>query len=340
MTARTAPTSTVSSSWALISSSLPATGEGISVSTLSVETSRSGSSTATSSPMDLSHWVTVPSVTLSPSAGRVTSVAMSVAILFVESAVSDVRRRRQPTVRTAFGEPCLNGTASLFRHPSAGRLGCISGMVVQRLTGKRQVRLAERLVLGRVHVHERCNVFGEGLPVEDELRFADEFTHPRAHHVYADDGAVLLPHDLHEALCLEDLALAVATEVIGQRLDPVVAVPLLRITFRQSDRRDLRVAVRHPRDAGFVDRGGAEAGDVLGDEDALLEAAVRQLQAGHDVADGVHAGHVGLQRLVGEHEAAVHGDALCLVAEVRSVRASADGDQQQVGVERVARLDT
>ena len=76
MTASTAPTSTVSSSFALISSSVPATGEGISVSTLSVETSSSGSSTETESPIDFSQRVTVPSVTDSPSAGRLTSVAM------------------------------------------------------------------------------------------------------------------------------------------------------------------------------------------------------------------------------------------------------------------------
>ena len=49
-------------------------GEGISVSTLSVETSRRGSSTATSSPSCFSHRVTVPSVTDSPSAGIVTVV--------------------------------------------------------------------------------------------------------------------------------------------------------------------------------------------------------------------------------------------------------------------------
>ncbi len=76
MTASSAPTSTVSSSSTLISSSVPATGEGISVSTLSVETSRSGSSTATSSPIDFSQRVTVPSVTDSPSSGRLTGVAM------------------------------------------------------------------------------------------------------------------------------------------------------------------------------------------------------------------------------------------------------------------------
>ena len=76
MMASSAPTSTVSSSSTLISSSVPATGEGISVSTLSVETSSSGSSTSTVSPTDFSQRVMVPSVTDSPSAGRVTEVAM------------------------------------------------------------------------------------------------------------------------------------------------------------------------------------------------------------------------------------------------------------------------
>ncbi len=84
---------------------------------------------------------------------------------------------------------------------------------------------------------------------------------------------------------------------------------------------------------------GLEAGDLLGDEDAVLEAAVRELHAGHDVADGVDAVDVGPQPLVGEHEAALHRDALRLVAEVGGVRAAADGDEQQVGVVRVAGLD-
>src|SRR6185312_533346 len=57
--------------------STPAAGEGISVSTLSVETSSRGSSSSTVSPSCFSHRVTVPSVTLSPSAGIWTEVAMS-----------------------------------------------------------------------------------------------------------------------------------------------------------------------------------------------------------------------------------------------------------------------
>ena len=51
----------------------PATGDGISVSTLSVETSRSGSSIAIESPTFFSQRVTVPSVTDSPKAGMVTT---------------------------------------------------------------------------------------------------------------------------------------------------------------------------------------------------------------------------------------------------------------------------
>ena len=76
ITASSPPTSTTSSSLARISVRTPDTGEGISVSTLSVLTSSSGSSAATVSPTCLSQRVTVPSVTLSPSWGIVTGVAM------------------------------------------------------------------------------------------------------------------------------------------------------------------------------------------------------------------------------------------------------------------------
>jgi hypothetical protein len=47
--------------------------------------------------------------------------------------------------------------------------------------------------------------------------------------------------------------------------------------FSLTDGGDLRVAVGHARDAGLVDDPRVLARDLLGDEDALLEAAVRQL---------------------------------------------------------------
>ncbi len=66
ITASSPPMSTTSSSCATIFVRTPAAGDGISVSTLSVETSSNGSSTSTVSPSCLSHRVTVPSVTDSP----------------------------------------------------------------------------------------------------------------------------------------------------------------------------------------------------------------------------------------------------------------------------------
>ena len=68
------PTRAMPSSATVISSKMPATGDGISVSTLSVETSSSASSAATESPMAFNQRVTVPSVTLSPNAGSTTGV--------------------------------------------------------------------------------------------------------------------------------------------------------------------------------------------------------------------------------------------------------------------------
>ncbi|OBG51853.1 hypothetical protein A5670_21155 [Mycolicibacterium fortuitum] len=78
MTASSPPISTVSSSCATILVNTPAAGDGISVSTLSVDTSSSGSSSSTVSPSCLSQRVTVPSVTLSPSAGIWTEMAMCI----------------------------------------------------------------------------------------------------------------------------------------------------------------------------------------------------------------------------------------------------------------------
>ena len=73
--AKRAPTATVESTGTSILNTVPDTGEGISVSTLSVETSSNASSAATASPTFFNHLVTVPSVTDSPNAGIETIVA-------------------------------------------------------------------------------------------------------------------------------------------------------------------------------------------------------------------------------------------------------------------------
>ena len=73
ITAKRAPTATVSPSFTKISVTTPAAGEGTSESTLSVDTSKSGSSRSTASPIFFIQRVIVPSVTVSPSCGIVTS---------------------------------------------------------------------------------------------------------------------------------------------------------------------------------------------------------------------------------------------------------------------------
>src|SRR5664279_5110096 len=67
------------------SASVPAAGEGISVSTLSVEISKSGSSRSMRSPGFLSHLVSVPSTMLSPIWGMTTSVILVLQHLAIEN---------------------------------------------------------------------------------------------------------------------------------------------------------------------------------------------------------------------------------------------------------------
>ena len=127
MTARSPPTSTVSSSSARISCSTPATGEGISVSTLSVETSSSGSSTATSSPTPFSQRVTVPSVTDSPSSGIVTF--SDIPCLLGRSLSGHCqplrahcpRSRRSRTTRGATAAPCSSQVCACSGLPARAR---------------------------------------------------------------------------------------------------------------------------------------------------------------------------------------------------------------------------
>src|SRR6478735_1501376 len=69
-----APTATVSPSFAVISPSVPADGAGTSIVTLSVSSSTSGSSTATASPAFLNQRPMVASVTDSPSVGTRISI--------------------------------------------------------------------------------------------------------------------------------------------------------------------------------------------------------------------------------------------------------------------------
>ena len=57
-----------------------------------------------------------------------------------------------------------------------------------------------------------------------------------------------------------------------------------------------------------------------------------QLNAGDDVAHSVDVAHAGVQALVGQHEAAIHGDALLFVTHICSVGATANSNEHDVGL--------
>src|SRR5215510_5871215 len=91
-----------------------------------------------------------------------------------------------------------------------------SAVDVQRLARQREMCLADRLGLGGVRVDERSDLDGHRFPVVDQLGLGDELADPGADHVDAEYRTVLFRYELDRALRLEDLALAVATEVVGQ----------------------------------------------------------------------------------------------------------------------------
>ena len=186
---------------------------------------------------------------------------------------------------------------------------------------------------------EGGDILGVGLPVDDELGLTDLFADARAVHVDSDDRPIGALNELDESRRGEDLALAVAAEVVLVDGDRVGAVLLACLRFGESDRADLGLGVGHAGDVDVGDRARCEAADFLSDEDALLEAAVGELQAGRDVADGVDARDVGAQALVDEHPAALHGDAGLLEAESLGLRAAAHGDEKDVAVECLAVLE-
>src|SRR5215471_13996672 len=104
ITASTVPTGTVWPASTRIAFTTPAVIEGTSVVTLSVSTSKSGSSAFTVSPTFLYQFATVPSVTVSPSWGMITSICFSV--LAGQAALhfgDDARHRRHHRVLERVG---------------------------------------------------------------------------------------------------------------------------------------------------------------------------------------------------------------------------------------------
>src|SRR6202034_1597624 len=190
------------------------------------------------------------------------------------------------------GDGALGDALAELRHKYGDRhVGDNSLRVeVQWLAGERQMRLADDLGLGRVRVDERGDVIRLRVPVDDELRLGDQLADPAADEVYAEHPARLpagrrrrLGDHLGLALRLEDDRLAVAPARVVH-LDHVDAA-LRGLGRGDADRGALRLGVGDARPPAVVDRPPVEPADLLGHEDALGEADVRELRGGDEVAD-------------------------------------------------------
>ena len=144
---------------------------GTSVSTLSVDTSNSGSSSATVSPTCLNQRVIVPSVTDSPSWG-ITMSAMC-AIPSMRSDSDSAAGPAEPVRPTDYLSPTC-----LVTRP--GRRRARPHSAVQRATGHGQHRLAEELGQRRVRLDELGDLVDRRLPVDRQVPARQLLGDPRA----------------------------------------------------------------------------------------------------------------------------------------------------------------
>src|SRR6266511_567143 len=184
ISARFVPTDTVSPSGTRIFVRVPATGEGTSVSTLSVEISNSGSSRPIASPSAFSHLRIVPSMTVSPSCGMVTVVGM-VCGASLRFGSSGSQRRQRP------------GVASPLRQPVHGGHDVVGQGEERVLQGRRE---RHGVVRRRQAHHRRVEVL-EGLLRDDRghLRADPQVLQRLVQH----QGPRGLRHRLHDGIDVE-----------------------------------------------------------------------------------------------------------------------------------------
>ena len=160
---------------------------------------------------------------------------------------------------------------------------------MQGLAGKGQVSLAERFALTGVGVDQARDVSGECVPVGDQLGLADKLADAGTDHVDADNWPARPADQLHKATSLQDLGLTVPGQVVGERFHLAEACPCLILT--QPYGGDLRVAIGDARHVHIHDRrrrlleSTSPVRNLFGNENAVREAPMRELQARYQVTD-------------------------------------------------------
>src|SRR3954447_14589980 len=128
--------------------------------------------------------------------------------------------RSEPLGHSERSEPLGHSERSEpLGHSERQRAEQSSSVRVQRLAGQREMCFTESLALGWVCMNQLGDVCGECIPIGDELRFSGQFTNSGTDHVDAHYRTVRTAYQLYESPSLEDLRLAVASEVVGQRFD-------------------------------------------------------------------------------------------------------------------------
>ena len=214
-----------------------------------------------------------------------------------------------------------------------------SAVCVQRLAGKREMGFAKCLALCRVRMDQAGDVFGKCLPVRDQLRFAGKLTHPGTDHVNPDDPTLRTAYQLDEPAGLQNLRLAIAGKVIGQRFH--IAKVRLGLIFGKPYRRNFGVAVGDAwnlcignRHRHLLKRATA-MGNLFGDEDAMRETPMRELQSTYHVSKRVHPGNRCLKSFGDGYETILKINTCLLVAKISGLRSAADSNQHDLCLQQL-----
>src|SRR4051794_30293884 len=196
--------------------------------------------------------------------------------------------------------------------------------------GKR--RLAEHLRERRMRMRRAADLPRRRLELEGDRRLGDEVGRMRADEMDAERAVgVAVADDLGDPLVLT------ADDRLGDRLERHLAhldrqPALLSLLLCQTDRRDLRPAIRRSRLEDVVDRVDVTvAGDGVGGDDPLVARRVREHQAADDVADRIEV------RIAGPHPAINLDDATLdlglgrLEADLFHVGRPAGRDEEHLG---------
>src|SRR5262249_8232130 len=118
--------------------------------------------------------------------------------------------------------------------------------------------------------------------------------------------------------------------------DPERVASRLRLGLGQSDRGNLRIAVRTAWDLGLVQRVRLLASNRLDADDALVLCLVREHRRTGDVADGVDAGNVGPAEAIDDDCPLLDLYAQRLEAEVLGIAHHPDGEDHALGLDLLA----